>query len=90
MERARRQLARTWADVDVLLTPTTPQRAIRLGTAAPANQADYTALANVAGVPALAIPVPVPDQPLAASVQVIGPEWSEMRLIRLAHALAAG
>ncbi|MFK7836869.1 MAG: amidase [Sulfitobacter sp.] len=84
---AKAQLARTFSEVDVLITPTTPGRAIRLGDVAPANQADYTALANVAGTPALAVPVSVPNDPLPASVQLMGPAWSEGMLINLAQAL---
>ena len=87
MRAAKVQLFRTFGEVDVLMTPTTPHRAIRLGQPAPANQADYTALANVAGVPALAAPVAVAGDPLPASVQFIGPAWSEARLIGMALAL---
>lgn len=81
------QLARTFAEVDIILTPTTPQRAVRLNTPAPANQADFTALANVAGVPALAVPVQLHDEVLPASVQLIGPAWSESKLVGVAMAL---
>ncbi|MFK7751842.1 MAG: amidase [Sedimentitalea sp.] len=87
MRKAKAQLMRSFQQIDVLITPTTPQRAIRLGTPAPANQADYTALANVAGVPALAAPVPMVDDALPASVQLMGPAWSERRLIGLACVL---
>lgn len=82
---ARAQLDRTFAEVNLLLMPTTPQRAVPAGTGAPDNQADFTALANVCGTPALA--VPVPNDPLPASVQLVGPRWSEPRLIALAACL---
>jgi aspartyl-tRNA(Asn)/glutamyl-tRNA(Gln) amidotransferase subunit A len=84
---ARQQLARTFAEVDLVLTPTTPQRATRLNSAAPANQADFTALANVAGIPALAVPVAVKGEVLPASVQLTGPSWSEGMLVCAAMAL---
>jgi len=84
---ARDQLARTFAEVDMILTPTTPQRAIKLNTPAPANQADFTALANVAGVPALAVPVKLHGEALPASVQLTGPSWSESLLVGAAMAL---
>jgi len=84
---ARLQLVRTFAEVDLILTPTTPQRAIRLNSPAPANQADFTALANVSGVPALATPVALKNEALPASIQLMGPSWSESMLISAAMAL---
>jgi aspartyl-tRNA(Asn)/glutamyl-tRNA(Gln) amidotransferase subunit A len=56
----------------------------------PADQADLTALANVAGLPALAFPLPAPDGGAPCSGQIIGPAFSEMRLIGLARALTEG
>lgn len=79
---------RAMAEVDVLLLPTTPQRAFEWDAPVPANQADFTSLANVAGVPALALPVAVEDGGPPASVQLVGPPWSEHRLISLAAHLA--
>lgn len=84
---AKAQLDRTFREVDVLLMPTTPQRAFPKGTAAPANQADFTTLANAGGVPALAVPVAIDGEALHASVQLVGPGWSEPRLIGLASEL---
>lgn len=86
---ARQQLARAFAEVDLVLTPTTAHRAIKLDSLAPANQADFTALANVAGVPALAMPVAVKGEVLPASVQLTGPAWSENMLVCAAMALEA-
>lgn len=75
-------------DVDAILTPTAPQRAFRHGTPAPANQADFTALANAAGLPAVAFPLPAPDGGLPCSAQAMGPAFSEGRTLGLARALA--
>ncbi|MES9608009.1 amidase family protein [Actinomadura sp. NPDC000929] len=44
---------------------------------------------NVAGLPAFALPVPVPGSHLPASVQLIGPAGGEERLCALAAALEA-
>ena len=85
--RVKAQLHRTFASVDVLLTPTTPQRAFHATQRAPVNQADFTALANAAGVPAVAIPVWISGSALPASVQLVGPAWSESVLIGLATLL---
>lgn len=74
---------------DVLLLPTAPQRAFPFGTPAPADQADFTALANIAGLPALALPWPAPDGGLPCSVQLIGRPYAEAVLVGLAEALSA-
>lgn len=81
-------MARAPGDVDAVFLPTTPQRAFPHGTRPPTNQADLTALANFSGCPAVALPVPVPGEDLPASVQLVGPRWSEARLTVLAEALA--
>jgi aspartyl-tRNA(Asn)/glutamyl-tRNA(Gln) amidotransferase subunit A len=75
------------AGVDALILPTAPQRAFAHGQPAPANQADFTALANVAGLPALAFPIPAPDGGLPCSAQLVGPAFSDLALIALAERL---
>ncbi|MEM7189631.1 MAG: amidase [Pseudomonadota bacterium] len=72
---------------DFILMPTTPQRAFRHDDPVPSNQADLTALANFAGLPSVAIPVRLLGEALPASVQLIGPAWSEARLLSLAGVL---
>ncbi|EFL87552.1 amidase [Ahrensia sp. R2A130] len=84
LARARAGFARTFLDVDCLLMPTTPQRATLADTAAPANQADFTAPANIAGLPAIAVPVELPNADRPASVQLMGPAWSDRWLIACA------
>jgi len=74
--------------VDALLMPTAPQRAFGHDAPVPADQADLTALANVAGLPALAFPLPAPDGGAPCSAQIVGPPFSEMRLIGLARELS--
>jgi aspartyl-tRNA(Asn)/glutamyl-tRNA(Gln) amidotransferase subunit A len=73
---------------DVLLMPTAPQRAFLRGTPAPANQADLTALANAAGLPAIAVPVPLAEG-LPASVQLLGRPYAEVVLVGLGAQLMA-
>lgn len=87
---AKAELDQTFSLVDVLLMPTTPQRAFLASDGPPVNQADFTALANAGGIPAVAIPVPVSGSHLPASVQLIGPAWSETILIGLATVLQDG
>jgi aspartyl-tRNA(Asn)/glutamyl-tRNA(Gln) amidotransferase subunit A len=71
--------------VDALILPTAPQRAFPHGSPAPADQADFTALANIAGLPAVAFPLPG-DKPNSA--QLVGRAFEEGRLLGIAHALS--
>lgn len=71
----------------ILITPTAPQAAFAHGTRAPANQADFTALASIAGLPALAIPCGQNEDGLPVSVQIVGPAHSEAQLIAFARTL---
>lgn len=73
----------------VLILPTAPQAAFTHDGNAPANQADFTGLANIAGLPAIALPAGWSDDGLPVSVQLIGPPSSERRLIQLARTLDA-
>jgi aspartyl-tRNA(Asn)/glutamyl-tRNA(Gln) amidotransferase subunit A len=81
------QAWRSVAGFDALLLPTAPQRAFLHGAPVPANQADLTALANAAGLPALAFPLPCPDGGLPASAQLVGAVMSEPRLLAMGQAL---
>lgn len=76
--------------VDALILPTAPQRAFPHGTPAPANQADFTAVANIAGVPAVAFPLPVEAGAKPVSAQLIGRAFEEGKLLGIASALSKG
>ena len=69
--------------LDGLLLPTTPQRAFTQGGQVPVNQADFTALANVAGAPALTIPLSSLDGDLPCAAQIVGSRGSDNILIAL-------
>ncbi|MEM9393135.1 MAG: amidase [Pseudomonadota bacterium] len=84
-DRAAEGLRQAVSDNTVLLTPTTPDPAFPRGTKPPSSQADFTAIANLAGLPALAVPIPSGDLP--QSVQLIGPQGSERTLLSLADIL---
>jgi aspartyl-tRNA(Asn)/glutamyl-tRNA(Gln) amidotransferase subunit A len=73
--------------VDAILMPTAPQTAFPHGTPAPADQADLTALANIAGCPALAFPLPASDDTAPTSAQLLGRPLSEHRLLSIASDL---
>ena len=81
---------RAFADVDVLMGPTSPTPAFRLG----AKVDDpitmylndiYTIGANLAGLPALSAPCGMVGG-LPVGLQVIGPHFAEARVLAAAHA----
>jgi aspartyl-tRNA(Asn)/glutamyl-tRNA(Gln) amidotransferase subunit A len=85
LDRLRETLRAALGEDGVLLMPATPHAAFAHGTRAPVSQADFTALANIAGLPALAIPAGLDESRLPVGVQLVGPGGSEMCLIALAR-----
>ena len=77
------------ADDGVLLLPTAPQAAFAHGGRAPANQADFTCLANIAGLPSLSLPSGQNAEGLPTGVQLVGPAGSEALLFKVARSLDA-
>ncbi len=86
MAAAAATLHRLLGSHDVLLLPTTPQSAFAHGRG-PISQADFTALANIAGLPALSLPSGVDDEGLPVAVQLIGRAGAEATLLALAAQL---
>ncbi len=81
MGAATTALAHAMTGIDGLLLPTAPQRAFAHAAPVPASQADFTALANIAGVPALSLPIAASDGGLPVGAQIIGPDGSDDRLL---------
>lgn len=73
----------------ILLIPTVPQAAFGGTTPAPANQSDFTCLANIAGLPAISLPAGVDDDCMPVAIQLVGRAGSESGLFAAAHALDA-
>ena len=76
--------------VDVILTPTTPNSAFRIGEMRDNPLQMYlndifTVSANIAGIPALSIPAPVPDNALPVGIQLSGNVFKEGTLLQLGH-----
>jgi aspartyl-tRNA(Asn)/glutamyl-tRNA(Gln) amidotransferase subunit A len=93
-QRVRRLIARDFADAfrrcDVILGPTSPTVAFRVGEKA----ADpvtmylndiYTTAANLAGLPALSIPCGFGADGLPVGLQLAGDYFAEARLLNAAH-----
>jgi len=80
---------KAFEQVDVIMGPTSPDVAFPIGAKAD-NPVDmylsdiYTISANLAGLPAMSIPVEQVNQ-LPAGLQLIGNYWSESRLLNIAH-----
>ncbi len=88
MAAAKAALDAVLAQADCILMPTTPQVAFAHGRA-PVTQADFTALANLAGLPALSLPAGWSDDGLPVGVQLVGRAGSEAQLLALAAELDA-
>ena len=86
-------LERVFTEVDILVTPTLTIFPPRLDTGEDLLVSRCTLPVNLAGVPALSLPVPT-SGPLPASIQLIGPAHGEERLLAagalLERAVAAG
>ena len=86
-----RDFERLWGQVDCLLSPVSPSTAPALGSKqkpAEVYQGDlFTDPANVAGIPALAMPCGMDSRGLPIGVQLMGRAYSEPLLYRVGHAL---
>ena len=81
-------LERVFTHVDILVTPTLMIFPPRLEDGDDLLVSRCTLPVNLAGVPALSLPVPT-SGPLPASVQLIGPAGSEERLLAAGAQLEA-
>jgi aspartyl-tRNA(Asn)/glutamyl-tRNA(Gln) amidotransferase subunit A len=70
-----------------LILPTAPQPAFPHSDPAPANQADFTCIASIAGLPAISIPAGWSADGLPIGVQIVGQTGHEAHLFALARAL---
>ena len=80
---------RLFATIDVLVTPTTPQGAFAFDAPVPANQADFTCFANLAGCPAISLPMGIAGDGMPVGMQLLGAPGSDLRLLELAEVCAA-
>lgn len=88
----RRDFEQAFKECDVLLTPTTPTTAFKLGekTADPLEMylADiFTVSVNLAGMPAISIPFGADAKGLPIGLQIIGKAFDEKNVLQTAHFL---
>lgn len=89
-----RDLETAYAHCDALVAPATPGSAFRFGEKlgdplAMYLQDVYTTTANLAGVPALSLPVGLDDGGLPVGLQVMAPSLGDATMLRVARALEA-
>ncbi|WP_346948639.1 amidase [Dyella sp.] len=89
LDAATLKMRRLFAQVDVLVLPTTPQGAFPLGGAVPDSQADLTSFASLAGCPAVSIPMGTLPDGMPVGMQLVGARGSDLRLLELAEVCAA-
>jgi aspartyl-tRNA(Asn)/glutamyl-tRNA(Gln) amidotransferase subunit A len=87
-----RDYEQAFSSYDVLVSPTSPTTAFRIGERTEDPLAMYlsdvfTIPANLAGVPAISIPSGLDEAGLPVGVQLTAPVLAERRLLRVAHAL---
>jgi len=87
----RRDFDNAFTDVDVIVTPTTPTPAFRIGEKADDPLQMYlsdifTISVNLAGIPALSIPCGMTGANLPIGLQLLGKPFDEATLLRAAYA----
>ena len=91
LRKSARALARIGVTVDVIVTPTMPTPAFKLGdkTHDPLQMylSDiFTISVNLAGVPAVVVPCGVSSKKLPIGLQIIGRPFEEEKILRAAYA----
>lgn len=89
LDAATLKARRLFAQIDVLVMPTTPQGAFPLNDAVPDTQADLTSFASLAGCPAVNIPMGVLPNGMPIGMQLVGARGSDLRLLELASVWSA-
>ena len=82
--------ARAFEQCDVIMGPTTPTTAFRIGAKSDDPVAMYlsdiyTISVNLAGLPGMSIPAGFDGQGLPVGLQLIGKYFDEARLLNVAH-----
>ena len=78
---------RVFAQVDVLVLPTTPQAAFAFSALVPVDQADLTGIANIVGIPAGCVPFGRNAEGLPVSVQVMASAFEDRLVLDVLAAL---
>ncbi len=84
----RREIKKTFNDVDVLITPTMPTPAVTIQEALARNGGSgrNTSSFDVFGLPSISIPCGFSSSGLPIGLQISGAPWAETTVLALAHA----
>lgn len=85
----RQDFAKAFSQCDVVLTPTSPTTAFKIGEKSDDPLAMYlsdiyTASANLVGIPGISVPCGL-SSGLPVGMHLLGPNWSEGKLLNMAH-----
>jgi aspartyl-tRNA(Asn)/glutamyl-tRNA(Gln) amidotransferase subunit A len=89
LDDATLKMRRLFAQVDVLVMPTTSQGAFPLDGPVPDSQADLCSFASLAGCPAVSIPMGTLSNGMPIGMQLVGARGSDLRLLELAAVCAS-
>ena len=89
IESAAFEIRRVLREVDLIVSPTTPQPAFPFDGPVPVDQADLTAIASFGGCPAVSIPCGLTRTGLPMGLQLIGRPLGERALLAAASVLEA-
>ncbi len=86
----RQEFEAAWKQVDVLICPTSPTTAFKIGEKADDPVSMYlsdiaTIPVNLVGIPAISIPCGFDNNRLPIGLQILGPHLSEEKLLRVAR-----
>jgi aspartyl-tRNA(Asn)/glutamyl-tRNA(Gln) amidotransferase subunit A len=87
LERTRDEVRVVVEEQGFLILPTVPNPAFPHSDPEPPAQADFTCLANIAGLPAISLPAGWTSNGLPIGVQIVGPAGAEAGLFALARQL---
>ncbi|MFH0795637.1 MAG: Asp-tRNA(Asn)/Glu-tRNA(Gln) amidotransferase subunit GatA [Candidatus Omnitrophota bacterium] len=88
----RQDFENAFSEVDLILTPTSPTPAFKIGEKV-TNPLQmylsdvYTVSTNLAGIPGLSLPIGFIRDRLPAGLQILGPAFAEDNVLRFAHHL---
>jgi aspartyl-tRNA(Asn)/glutamyl-tRNA(Gln) amidotransferase subunit A len=85
LERTRAEVRAVVEEHGFLILPTVPNPPFPHSQPEPPAQADFTCLANIAGLPAISIPAGWTEDCLPIGVQLVGPAGAEAGLFALAR-----
>lgn len=83
----RRAIQKTFASVDLLITPTLPSPPVEIteGTNPSAVSIRNTSPFNVLGLPAISVPCGFTTSGLPIGLQIVGAPFAELKVLALAH-----